>query len=153
MNIAKYGIIPYFCRVKRKIFIFALFLVGLAVLAGRCGFIQENHTATDNAEMHGNEISRDDFQDNAYIKYNCAFCAPSGQLLGTQRNSSPSGHARTANFSRNRLQRTCNASIVFKDGKITGPAYIRGFQTRIDMFPSGKLSESHCFISLRKFVI
>lgn len=138
---------------KRKVFIFALLVLSLAALAGHRFTCAPEDTLTDITYLQDSEITPGNDYSSSYIRYNCAFSAPSGSVIGTHRNSSPAGQSRTNNVCRRHHQRVSGTDMILKDGKLTGSASLRSFQTFLKMFPSGKLSESHYFISLNKLVI
>lgn len=126
-------------------------MMSIAALAARhdgADFTSENATVHEESE-----ISQAYDYYGSYIRFNCAFNMPAGSVIGAQRSNSFAGQSRTTYNGRRNSQRTDGKDMVFKYGRSSVPASLRSFHAAINLFPSGKLSENHHFISLHKLVI
>ncbi len=97
-------------------------------------------------------LSEDDFNLDRYVDFNQAFTAPSSSCIGIPRNHSGiSAPTRIPGFGKRPANNGRSKTIT--KGKIDGPEKTDCFIYGINLFPSGKTSSDHHFISLRKLVI
>lgn len=140
-----------FVKMKRTIFIFILFVVGLAACAAERGNI-----ASDNADA--NCLQQYEMKVSSVHDYDSSICCddvfdnPVRSMLFTHCSHICSGYVRTINRCMRFMYRY-NPVAFLRGRKVISFAVARHFQNNRNVFCSVKLSDSHGFIRFRKLLI
>lgn len=142
----------YLCNMKRKIFIFILFIIGLATYADKPINFASDHVALDDFNQYEIEISSI-HDSNSSISRDNEFDNPVRSIILAYCNNIQSRHMRTINRCMRLIHRSYPISFL-KERNILNFIYFSHYlQSNCNVFCFVKLSGNHCFIHFRKLQI
>ena len=143
--------ISYLCNVKKKIFIFILFVIGLAAYAAK--LVDITSADVDTSRFNRNELEISSVHEyNSSINYDDTFRTPVSSILFTHCSNVHSGYVRTINRCMRSIYRYCPNTFL-KDGKVIDFAATHHFPRNRNLFYTVKQSPKHGFIRLCKLLI
>lgn len=141
----------YLCNVKKRIFIFILFVIGLVAFTVK--LVDITSADVDTSCFNRNELEISSVHEySSSINQDDTFRTPVSAILFAHCSNIHSGYVRTTNRCMRSIYRYCPNTFL-KDGKVIDFAVTHNFPRNRNLFYTVKQSLGHGFIRLCKLLI